>query len=122
MTVYVDDMRAPFGRMVMCHCWADTRDELFAMMDRIGIQRRWFQRPNYPGEIAGMNASWEHFDISMTKRALAVAAGAVEVSQYVMAEHANRQQFLRACDREQWPIAEHRLDMWLMMAERNARD
>jgi len=81
MTVYVDNMRAQFGRMVMCHMWADTRDELFAMADRIGVARRWFQRPDYVG-VPGMTASWEHFDIAQSKRALAVAAGAIETDRY----------------------------------------
>jgi hypothetical protein len=98
MTVYVDDMRAPFGRMVMCHCWADTRDELFAMMDRIGVQRKWFQRPDGDCDF-GMNASWEHFDIAWSKRALAIKAGAMEVSQFTMAEHANQQNFIKHCQR-----------------------
>ena len=72
MAVYVDNMRAQFGRMVMCHLAADTRDELLAMVDRIGVSRKWIQ-------AAG---TWrEHFDISLTKRALAVEAGAVELSQ-----------------------------------------
>lgn len=87
--VYVDDMRASFGRYVMCHCWADSRAELFAMMDRIGVQRKWFQRPAGAG-IAGMDASWEHFDIAMSKRALAVAAGAVETDRFGPLEHTAR--------------------------------
>lgn len=69
MSVYVDDMRAPFGRMVMCHMTADSTEELLAMADRIGVQRRWLQHPGTPKE---------HFDISLGKRALAVAAGAIE--------------------------------------------
>jgi hypothetical protein len=71
MTVYVDDMRAPFGRMVMCHMTADSTEELLAMADRIGVQRRWLQHAGTPKE---------HFDISLGKRALAVRAGAVEVT------------------------------------------
>lgn len=122
MTVYVDNMKAAFGRMVMCHAWGDTREELFEMMQTIGVQLKWFQRPDWPGEIKGMNASWEHFDISMTKRALAVATGAIEVDQYTMAEHANRQQFIRACERQQWAKAQLRLEQWLMIAERNSDD
>jgi hypothetical protein len=61
MTVYVDDVRHRFGRMVMCHMWADTMDELYAMVDRIGVARRWLQQPP--------KASWTHFDISLDKKA-----------------------------------------------------
>lgn len=45
MTVYVDDMRAPFGRMKMCHMVADSDAELHAMAARIGVARRWHQAP-----------------------------------------------------------------------------
>lgn len=71
MAVYVDDMRAPFRGMVMCHMVADTLEELHAMADRIGMQRRWYQGPPV--------TAWPHYDIALTKRALAVAAGAVEI-------------------------------------------
>jgi len=70
MAVYVDNMRAKFGRMVMCHMLADSREELDAMADRIGVARRWIQ---YPGTIK------EHYDIALSARAKAVAAGAVEI-------------------------------------------
>lgn len=66
MTVYVDDMRAPYGRLVMCHMIADTAAELHAMADRIGVARRWYQG--------------DHYDIALSKRALAVAAGAREIT------------------------------------------
>lgn len=71
MAVYVDDMQADFGRMKMCHMIADTTEELLAMVDKIGVQRKWIQ---YPGTFK------EHFDISLTKRALAVKAGAIEIT------------------------------------------
>lgn len=71
MSVYVDDMRAPFGRMVMCHMVADNTNELLAMADAIGVERRHLQS-------AGTRQ--EHFDISLSKRALAVAHGAVEIT------------------------------------------
>jgi hypothetical protein len=89
MGVYVDTMRAKFGRMVMCHMWADTREELFAMADKIGVSRRWFQRPASAG-VPGMDASWEHFDISMSKRALAVKAGAIATDRFGPVEHIAR--------------------------------
>ncbi len=89
MSVYVDDMRAPFGNMVMCHMWADTREELFAMADRIGVQRKWFQRPASI-KLLGMKASWEHFDIAHSKRALAVKYGAIQTDRYGPVEHTAR--------------------------------
>lgn len=89
MAVYVDNAKHPFGRLLMCHMWADTRAELFAMADRIGVQRKWFQRPAALG-LAGMDASWEHFDIAQSKHALAVAAGAVETDKYGPVAHKER--------------------------------
>lgn len=71
MTVYVDDMRAKFGRMVLCHMLADTDDELHAMAARIGVARRWWQAP--PRHSS-------HYDIALSKRSLAVQAGAVEIT------------------------------------------
>lgn len=72
VSVYVDDMRAPFGRMIMCHMIADSIDELHEMADRIGVARRWFQGPPKHDP---------HYDISLSKRTLAVKFGAKEVSQ-----------------------------------------
>lgn len=71
MSVYVDDMRAPFGNMIMCHMMADTTEELLNMVDKIGIKRKWIQ---YPGTYK------EHFDIALTKRKLAVVNGAIEIT------------------------------------------
>lgn len=73
MTVYVDMAENDFGRMKMCHMVADTRDELFEMADRIGVDRRWYQDFN--------KASCPHFDIAKSKRTLAIAAGAVEIGR-----------------------------------------
>ncbi len=71
MTVYVDDMRAPFGRMVMCHMIADTSDELHAMARSIGVRRKWCQREG---------TSKEHYDICLLKRKMAVKSGAAEIT------------------------------------------
>ncbi len=71
MAVYVDDMRAPFGRMVMCHMIASTSKELHTMAARIGVRQKWCQnRGTYR----------EHYDICLAKRALAVKAGAREIT------------------------------------------
>ena len=72
MTVYVDDMRASYGQMIMCHMLADTDDELHAMADHIGVARRWHQKAGTPHS---------HYDISLGKRLMAVRAGAIEVGR-----------------------------------------
>ena len=71
MTVYVDDMNAGYGRMVMCHMLADTDEELHAMADAIGVARKWWQAPP-------KHAS--HYDIALSKRSLAVKAGARQIT------------------------------------------
>lgn len=79
MTVYVDDVRHPFGRMVMCHMWADSLAELLAMADAIGVRRKWLQQPP--------KASWVHFDISLGMKAKAVGLGAILTDRYGPVEH-----------------------------------
>lgn len=80
MSVCVDTARHPFGRMVMCHMTADTLEELLAMVDRIGVARKWLQ--GWPQH------QHTHFDIAQSKRALAVAAGAHEVDGRIVAQKA----------------------------------
>lgn len=75
MAVYVDNMRAKLGNMVMCHMVADTDDELHARSVRIGVSRRWHQAP--PKHDS-------HYDIALTKRRTAVEAGAIEVTWKVL--------------------------------------
>lgn len=71
MTVYVDDMAAPYGRMTMCHMIADTEEELIAMADKIGVRRKWHQYPGTPRS---------HFDICLSKKGLAIKNGAVPIT------------------------------------------
>lgn len=75
MTVYVDDMhKVPmgrFGRMKMSHMIADTEEELHAMAAKIGVARKWYQG--------------DHYDIALSKRALAVQFGAKEVTMKELA-------------------------------------
>lgn len=87
MSVYVDDMRARVGRIIFCHMWADSLEELLAMADTIGVQRKWIQ--GHPTLSFGKhrNASWVHFDIAVSKRALAMKAGAIETDKYGPVEH-----------------------------------
>jgi hypothetical protein len=76
MSVFVDDMEAPFGRMVMCHMIADTTEELLAMAGHIGLPAKWIQ---YKGTYK------EHFDVCKSKRAAALALGAVGMSRRELA-------------------------------------
>lgn len=71
MTVYVDDMFASYGRMKMCHLFADSQQELLEFVDKIGVQRKWIQ---HAGTIR------EHFDICSSKRDKAIAIGAKAIS------------------------------------------
>lgn len=71
MTVYVDKARNNYQNMIMCHMIADTIEELHAMADTIGVQRRWFQD----------KPSAQHYDIALSKRHLAIKNGAVELDR-----------------------------------------
>ena len=79
--VYVDNFyetgAGNFGRMKMSHMIADTQKELLEMCDKIGVQRKWIQ--DY-----GTNR--EHFDISLSKRKLALQFGAKEIGFRELAE------------------------------------
>lgn len=86
MSVYVDKSIYGYGRMIMCHMLADTPDELHAMADHIGVDRRWYQA----------KASTPHYDIAKSKRALAVAAGAIEVDRNAMVAVVRRLRETRA--------------------------
>lgn len=74
MAVYVDDMRMParVGRIEgrWSHLMADSDDELHAFAASIGLRRSWAQ---YAG-------TWKsHYDVTDSKRAQAIRAGAIEI-------------------------------------------
>jgi Protein of unknown function (DUF4031) len=73
MTVYIDGARNGFGRMVMCHMVADTPEELHEISQAIGLKKQWYQSP--------AKASFPHYDLSLTRRALAIAKGAKELTR-----------------------------------------
>lgn len=66
MAVYVDDMNAKYGRMIMCHMIADTDEELCEMAREIGVQQKWHQG--------------DHFDICLSKKEKAIAFGAIPIT------------------------------------------
>jgi hypothetical protein len=82
VSVYVDRCAMSYGNMIMCHMIADTLDELNTMADRIGVARRWLQEPP--------KASFHHYDIAKSKRALAVAAGAIDCDRNTFVAHLRR--------------------------------
>lgn len=81
MSILVDPLidygRGPNGHKVWCHMMSDGGiDDLHAMAARIGLRRSWFQnKPGHP-----------HYDLTPSKRALAVRYGAEQVSSVEMIE------------------------------------
>jgi len=73
LAVYVDDQRALYGRMIMCHMVADSLTELHAMADALGLARRWFQCPP--------RVRLPHYDVSLAFRTRAIGLGAKEISR-----------------------------------------
>lgn len=71
MTVYVDDAKIHYRGFLMCHMFADSLDELHAMAAAIGLKRSWFQK----------GTTLAHYDVSLSKRALAEQRGAVRVDR-----------------------------------------
>jgi hypothetical protein len=62
---------------IWCHLTADTKDELHAFARSIGLRRSWFQ-----DKPAGL---W-HYDVTKSKRAEAVRAGATQIGYLNMRE------------------------------------
>lgn len=71
MSVYVDDSKNKFGRMLMCHMIADTLPELHIMAVRLGLHPNWFQE----------DASFPHYDICQQKREKALKYGAIALDK-----------------------------------------
>ena len=89
MTVYVDQLvtyhqKAKSGGRYFdsgkqsCHMMADTREELDAMADQIGLRRSWIQYPD--------NSLLMHYDLTPPKRVSAVKHGAIEVDAKELAK------------------------------------
>jgi hypothetical protein len=76
MAVYVDAVHSYPGAGLrfteFCHLLADTRDELHAMADQLGVPRRFFQ--DHPWR-------W-HYDLPAHVRAVAVELGACEITMH----------------------------------------
>lgn len=105
MATYVDDMYLyPIGQFQrggrlykMSHLIADTQNELLAMCIHIGVATQWIQYPGTPRE---------HFDITMTKRELAIKAGAIDIPYRTLSMMTLRREVIGSLgiplDAEQW--------------------
>ena len=82
MSIYVDRVRLGYGRMLMSHMIGDSPVELHAMADHLGLLRHWFQEPP--------KASFWHYDISQSKRAIAIEAGALDCDRHTFVGHLRR--------------------------------
>jgi len=74
--IYVDELRTyPGSRRLWCHMATDgDLEELHQFAARIGLSRRWFQNhPKHP-----------HYDLSATRRLLAIRAGAAAITSEEM--------------------------------------
>ncbi len=67
----------------MCHLWTDgTVEELCQFAEKIGLPRRYLQKPP--------KASWVHFDVNLTTKKKALAAGAILTDRFAALEHVAR--------------------------------
>ena len=76
----VEDAPACFRCKPSCHMYADTLDELHAAAAYIGLKRSWFQNAQ----------TLPHYDLTPSKRKLAVKAGVQET------DHAHMVAYMRA--------------------------
>ena len=68
-TTWADKAKWPYARS--CHLTADTEAELHEFAARLGLKRAWYQRrPRF---------EFCHYDLTATKRALAIKLGAIEM-------------------------------------------
>lgn len=78
MAVYIDKLRNwGWKHGPSCHLYADSNEELHAFAARLGLKREWFQP----------SSSGPHYDITASKRRLAVTLGAIEHTDREMVEH-----------------------------------
>ncbi len=95
MTVYVDDLftavpRTPRGQYLgdqWCHLMADSDEELHTFAARIGMKREWAQ-------LDARRPWLNHYDLTPTRRTLAIEQGAQELGLEQIVAHIDRRQKL----------------------------
>lgn len=68
--VYVDEAIFPFRKGNWCHMWCADVETLHHFASSIGLKRAWFQDRD----------GFQHYDLSPTRRVMAINAGAVEIT------------------------------------------
>jgi len=86
--IYVDDLfySPAFGYNYWCHCTADTLTELHEFADKLRLKKVWFQQK-------GNRCSHDHYDLTKTKRILALRKGAraLSIQEYCEVVRRNNQ-------------------------------
>lgn len=59
----------------MCHMMADSISELHEMAEKIGLKREWYRPKSSP-----------HYDLSISKRRVAIKLGAIEADGHKIVE------------------------------------
>lgn len=85
MSVYVDSIlpcacTKSWRWVGCCHLVADTLGELHTFAARLGLKRDWYQNKTMP-----------HYDLTRSKRILAIKLGAMEVDRKQFAELLRKQ-------------------------------
>lgn len=78
MTIYVDELRSTkrssnWQYLWSCHMFSEDLEELHKFALRLGLKRLWFQNHH-------RNKWMHHYDITKTKRILALSMGAHVIS------------------------------------------
>lgn len=71
MAVYVDEAVNFWRKTYWCHMFADTASELHLFAERMGLKRDWFQP----------DIRLPHYDLTKSKREIAVRVGSIEVDR-----------------------------------------
>lgn len=94
MSVYVDALvpclrNASWKYDNSCHLFGDTDEEVIEFGKKIGLKEHWYQRKRH-----GLS----HFDLNDSKRAMAVNAGAIQVSREFVFERIRRVRGVFSCE------------------------
>jgi len=107
MTVYVDGAMISAsvehrGRQIKskwCHMTADTKEELISFAQAIGMSAEWFQTCKRKCGPEGKECIHWHFDLTQSRRAMAVRAGAKEINMHEMSNILTARRALQKEDR-----------------------